>query len=65
MIRTSRREQDSIEAEASSIDRDDERLKRDEIRHSDEILDVHAWDSFDCLEKGPGFLFGRLLFCHA
>ena len=35
VIRTSRREQGGIEAEAWSIDEDDERLKRDEIRHSD------------------------------
>ena len=38
VIRMSRREQESktAEADASSIDRDDERLKRDEMRHSDE-----------------------------
>jgi len=36
VIRMSRREQDGIEAEALSIDRDDETLKRDEMRHSDE-----------------------------
>ena len=40
VIRMSRREQDGIEADALSIDRDDERLKRDEIRHSDEL---HRW----------------------
>ena len=37
VLRLSLREQDGIEAEASSIDRVDERLKRDEIRHSDEL----------------------------
>ena len=34
----SRREQDGKEADASSIDRDDERLKKDEIGHSDECF---------------------------
>jgi hypothetical protein len=29
-------ESKTVQADASSIDRDDERLKRDEIRHSDE-----------------------------
>jgi hypothetical protein len=36
MIRMSGREQDGIKAEAWRIDRDDERLERDEIRHSEE-----------------------------
>ena len=36
VTRVSRREQDGIEAEASSIDEDDERLEREEMRHSDE-----------------------------
>ena len=43
VTRMSRREQDGIEADASSIDRDDERLKRDEIRHSDE------WSRWVCM----------------
>ena len=43
VIRMSRQEQDGIEAEASSIDRVDERLKRDEIRHSDE------WSRWVCM----------------
>ena len=42
VIRMSRK-QDSIEAEASSIDRDIKRLKRDEIRHSDE------WSRWVCM----------------
>ena len=43
VIRMFRREQDSIEAEAWSIDRNDERLKRDEMRHSDE------WSRWVCM----------------
>jgi len=43
VIIMSRREQDGIEAEAPSIDRDDERLKRDEIRHS------HEWSRCVCM----------------
>ena len=43
VIRMSRREQDSIEAEASGIDRYDERLKRDEMRHSNE------WSRWVCM----------------
>jgi hypothetical protein len=43
VTRMSRREQDGIVAEASSIDRDDERLKRDEIRHSGE------WSRWVCM----------------
>ena len=35
VIRMSRREQDSIEAKVR--DRDDDRLKRDEMRHSDAL----------------------------
>ena len=43
VIRMSRREQDGIEAEAWSIDRDDEKHKRDEMRHSDE------WSRWVCM----------------
>jgi len=43
-MRLSSSEQDSREAEASSIDRDDdERLKIDEIRHSNE------WSRWVCM----------------
>ena len=41
----------SIEAEASSIDRDDERLKREEMRHSDEWSRWECMDLFDCFKN--------------
>ena len=60
VIRMSRREHDDIEAGASSIDRDDERLKRDEMRHSGE---VPRWVCMGlvCLFQEVQDFFGRSL----
>jgi len=59
VIRMSRREQDGIEAGALSIDRDDERLKRDEIKHSDEWSRCVCMGLVRLFQKVKHFFVGR------